>query len=139
MPHKIHWTETADSRLRRLRAQGVDWQSIAAALRLSRSYVIRHGTRIGARGPRPAAAPRPEFISAARPPLRAGHPRSWGPITAGTLLAGTPYPWPPVLDAERPGWARATPVRLPPRPLRPRRFAAAGAPGRGPGPRAREA
>ena len=36
--------------------------------------------------------PRPEDPS--RDPLPAGHPRSWGVITSGTLLEDTPYPLP---------------------------------------------
>ena len=34
-----------------------------------------------------------------RPALAAGHPASWGAITAGTVLEGTAYPPPPMTRA----------------------------------------
>jgi hypothetical protein len=49
------------------------------------------------RGERSERAPR-EFVpppeDPARGPLPAGHPRSWGVLTAGTVLEDTPYPLP---------------------------------------------
>lgn len=41
-----------------------------------------------------AEEPLTEEPLAEREPLPAGHPDSWGAITAGTLLDGTPYPLP---------------------------------------------
>jgi hypothetical protein len=97
MPEKLHWTQPADAQLRRLRAEGATWDAIAAAMRVSRSAVIEHGRRIGARLPPPDVVPEAvrELMDPAREPLRAGHPVSWRAITAGTLLAGSRYPWPP--------------------------------------------
>ena len=97
MPQKLHWTPPADAQLRRLRADGATWDSIAASLRLSRSAVIERGRRIGARRPsriRLSIAER-ELSDPAREPLPPGHPISWGAITAGMQLAGMRYPWPP--------------------------------------------
>jgi hypothetical protein len=98
MPQKLHWNQLTDNQLRRLRAEGATWDTIAAALRLSRSAVIEHGRRIGAQRPRPkvAMAVVRELLDPGREPLPAGHPVTWGAITAGTLLAGSRYPWPPL-------------------------------------------
>ena len=64
----------------------------AEALRLSRSTIIERGRRIGARAPPPEFIPPPEDPQ--RDPLPAGHPRTWGAMNAGTVLADTPYPLP---------------------------------------------
>lgn len=121
MHPKIHWTASADAGLRRLRAHGVPWETIALALGLNRFTLIRHGMQIGARRtpppPRLEGKPAdpdladpsladPNLADPARGPLRAGHPLSWGLLTAGTVLAATRYPWPPVLEEELPAWAR---------------------------------
>jgi hypothetical protein len=106
MPLKLHWTAQADAGLRRLRARGVPWAAIAAVLGIDRTTLIRHGLAIDARGPAPVPRPDPDLEDPAREPLGAGHPRAWRLLTAGTALAATPYPWPPVLEAERPGWQR---------------------------------
>jgi len=97
MPQKLQWNELTDIQLRRLRAEGATWDAIAAALRLSRSAVIEHGRRIGVRRPPRVVveAAMHDLFDPGREPLPAGHPVSWGAITAGTLLAGSPYPWPP--------------------------------------------
>jgi hypothetical protein len=92
MPKKLVWTEAQDMQIRRLRREGACWDTIAAILGFNRWSVIERGRRIGARPP-----PR-EFVPPAedppRDPLPAGHPRSWGVITAGTVLENTPYPLP---------------------------------------------
>ncbi len=92
MPQKLHWTQAQDTQIRRLRAEGGSWETIAAALGLNRWTVIERGRRIGARPPRRQHAAPPEDL--ARPPLPAGHPRTWSSLTAGTVLEGTPYPLP---------------------------------------------
>lgn len=92
MPQKLHWTQGQDSQIRRLRAEGASWDSVAATLGLSRWTVIDRGRRIGAmRPPRQVMSPAddPE-----RAPLPAGHPQTWSILTAGTVLEGTPYPLP---------------------------------------------
>ena len=92
MPKSHTWTAAEDAQLRRLRIEGVAWDTIAATFRMTRWTVIERGRRIGTRRPPPDFKPPPE--DPAREPLPAGHPRSWGAITAGTLLEGTPYPLP---------------------------------------------
>jgi hypothetical protein len=92
MPEPLPWTAAQDARLRRLRAEGADWDHIAALLALSRCAAIERAGRIG------ACRPPPDFVPPAedpeRDPLPAGHPSAWGAITEGTLLAGMPYPLP---------------------------------------------
>ena len=92
MPSKLVWTQAQDTQIRRLRAEGVAWDTVAAILGLARWTVIDRGRRIGAfRPPRQSVPPQDDL---ARDPLPAGHPRSWGVLTAGTVLEGTPYPLP---------------------------------------------
>jgi hypothetical protein len=92
MPKKLAWTAAQDLQLKRLRAEGASWEAISAALDVSRWAAIERARRIGARRPPPEFVPPPE--DPARDPLPAGHPRSWGMLTAGTLLEGCPYPLP---------------------------------------------
>ncbi len=92
MPTRFHWTDVQDIQIKRLRAEGATWESIAAVLGLTRWAVIERGRRIGARRPpRELANVRED---AARDPLPPGHPRSWDILTAGTVLENTPYPLP---------------------------------------------
>jgi len=100
MPQKLHWSEAADTILRRLRAEGEIWDSIAATLGVSRWTAIERGRRIGARRPPPEFVPKPDL---ARGPLRAGHPLSWGLLTRGTRLQGEPYPGPESSERDRAG------------------------------------
>jgi hypothetical protein len=90
MPRKLAWTDAQDAQIKRLRSQGATWDTIAATLHVTRWTVIDRGRRIGARLPPPDFVPEPEDPE--RPPLLPGDARSWGAITAGTLLAGLPYP-----------------------------------------------
>lgn len=92
MGKKLIWTQGQDAQLRRLRAEGISWDAIATTMGLARWTVIERGRRIGARRPPPELVRRPEDRT--REPLPAGHPRTWGVLTAGTVLAGTPYPLP---------------------------------------------
>jgi len=92
MPKKLPWTQGQDAQLRRLRAEGANWDAIAALLGLTRWAVIERGRRIGARHPPADFVPPPE--DPGRPPLPAGHPTSWGTITRGTVLDAVPYPLP---------------------------------------------
>lgn len=92
MPKKLVWTNAQDTQLRRLRAEGATWDGIAAVLGMTRWAVMDRGRRIGARRPPPDFIAAPE--DAAREPLPAGHPRSWGPLIEGSVLEGTPYPLP---------------------------------------------
>ncbi len=92
MPQKLNWTHAQDTRIKRLRGEGATWDTIAASLGLSRGTIIERGRRIGARRPPPEFIPPPEDPN--RDPLPAGHPRTWGVMNAGTVLANEPYPVP---------------------------------------------
>lgn len=92
MPKKLTWTEAQDTQIRRLRMEGASWDAVAAVLGLSRWTVIDRGRRIGARTPPREFVPPPE--DPGRDPLPAGHPRTWGALTEGTVLADAPYPLP---------------------------------------------
>ena len=92
MPAPLTWTELADDTLFSLRAQGRSWDAIAAVLGISRWAASERGRRIGAQ--KPPAPPPAEAEEGAREPLPAGHPVSWGAITAGTVLDGLDYPFP---------------------------------------------
>ncbi len=85
------WTSALDAKLLSLRSAGVAWCDIARELELGRYTVVERGRRLGAR-----RAPRPRLIveDRDRPPRPAGHPDSWGLITAGTVLDGQAYPYP---------------------------------------------
>ncbi len=92
MPRKIEWTAPQDTQIKRMRAEGKSWDSIAAVLGVTRWTAIERGRRIGARRPPPGFVPEPD--SPTRDTLPPGDPRTWGPLTQGTLLEGTPYPMP---------------------------------------------
>ena len=92
MPKRLVWTEAQDSQIRRLRTEGASWDAIAGILGMARWTVIDRGRRIGAlRAPREYG---PQSEDPSRDPLPPGHPRSWGVLTDGTVLEGTPYPLP---------------------------------------------
>ncbi|MGE0222685.1 MAG: AsnC family protein [Acetobacteraceae bacterium] len=99
MPKKIIWTEAQDAQIKRLRAEGASWDTIAAAMGVTRWTVIERGRRIGARLPPADFVPDPPDPD--RPPLRPGDAASWGAITEGTVLAGLPYPEPTDIPAIR--------------------------------------
>jgi hypothetical protein len=87
---RLEWTEARDAWLRRLRAQGRGWAEIGAELSVTPDVARERGRRIGARAP--GHIPRAPVEDPSRPPLPAGHPRAWGLLTAGTVLAGTCWP-----------------------------------------------
>jgi hypothetical protein len=80
------WSAARDGVLRRLRAEGRCWQEIGTILGVSPEIARERGRRIGA--PAPGLRPRIRPDDPHRPPLPAGHPRSWGLLTSGTLLDG---------------------------------------------------
>ena len=86
----IDWTAARDARLRRLRSEGCHWPEIGADLGVTPEVARERGRRSGA--PFPGHNPPPPREDPARPPLPAGHPRAWGLLTAGTLLAGHGWP-----------------------------------------------
>jgi hypothetical protein len=93
MPQRLNWTEAADQTIHQMRAKGATWAAIGTILGLSRNTIIERGRRIHAAGG-PSVIPRPVRVPEEDPnrsPLYAGHPVSWGLLTKGTLLEGTPY------------------------------------------------
>lgn len=90
MPKKLVWTDAQDTTIKRLRAEGATWDTIAVTLRLTRWTVIERGRRIGAQPPPTDFVPPPDDPN--RDPLPAGHVRSWGALVRGTCLEGTAYP-----------------------------------------------
>jgi hypothetical protein len=109
LPEKLVWTEQRDTWLKRLRAEGMAWDAIAAALGISRNAAIERGRRIGARLPPPEHRPEPEDPD--RPPMPPGHPTSWGAIVTGTCLEDTPYPLPSPWAVRAPDGAQPSPPK----------------------------
>ena len=100
MPAPLVWTEQRDRILCALRAEGRSWDTIAAMLGISRWAAIQRGRLLGAFKPEPPPRHDDEVPDAAgREALPAGHPVSWGAITAGTLLDGAAYPFAPLVEA----------------------------------------
>lgn len=93
MRARVSWTVALDEQLRALRVAGMTWDEVAAAMSMGRNTALERGRRIGARGPRRPLRLRDED-EADRPARPPGHPDTWGLITSGTLLEGTPYPFP---------------------------------------------
>ena len=89
----VHWTPELDERLRGLREAGVTWDEIARSLGLGRNTVLERGRKIGARRLRLRPPPVQEEARD-RPSRQAGHPVTWGLLTAGTVLEGEAYPYP---------------------------------------------
>ena len=92
MPRKIEWSEAQDATIRRMRAENASWDSIAAAVGVTRWTVIERGRRLGARLSHPEEDPVSDDLE--RPTLLPGHPDTWGAIIKGTSLEGMPYPIP---------------------------------------------
>lgn len=92
MPKRLTWTEAQDMQIKRLRAEGASWDTIAGVLGVTRWTAIERGRRIGARVPPADFIPPPEDPE--RLPLPPGHKRSWGAIVHDTVLADEPYPFP---------------------------------------------
>lgn len=96
MPAPLVWSPGSDHALARLRAERRSWDTIARALGVSRWAAIERAKAIGAHAPRhPQDRPAPR-AEPGREPLPAGHPVAWAVLTEGTLLAATPYPYPPM-------------------------------------------
>ncbi len=110
---RVTWTSGADTRLTGLYAEGLSLRGIAKAMCLSRNAVVERATRLGVHNCVPMAERKvssvqvTEHLGAENPerdPLPAGHPISWGLLTAGTSLEGTLYQIPklPKSDAHFP-------------------------------------
>jgi hypothetical protein len=91
-PRKRLWASAQDVCIRRLRAEGATWETIAEDLGLTRWIVIARDRR------RRDRLPPPTFVAVRDDPgcapLPAGHVRTWGAMNAGTALAHEPYPLP---------------------------------------------
>ena len=100
MTHILPWTDPMDARLTRLRREGEGWPEVSADLHLATTVVRARARCLGVAEWGPAefrgASVRPEDPN--RPPLPAGHVRTWRILTDGTLLAGTPSPVAKLLD-----------------------------------------
>jgi hypothetical protein len=89
MPKANVWTEAQDLLIKRMRAEGHNWDAIGAALGITRWGAMERGRRIGAKPPPPDFTPPPPDPN--REPLPAGSPESWGAITHDTVLSGAEY------------------------------------------------
>jgi hypothetical protein len=92
MAQKVVWTPKQDNLIRQLRTEGATWDAIATALSASRFSIVERGRRLGARRPPPVSKPVPD--DPGRPAMPAGHPYCWQLLTDGTVLQGSPYPFP---------------------------------------------
>jgi hypothetical protein len=92
MQARVQWTAALDMRLKALRAAGLTWDALAAEMGMGRNTVLERGRRIGARKMQPP--PMAVVEAADRPARPAGHPLTWGLLTAGSVLEGAPYPFP---------------------------------------------
>ena len=99
VPIRREWSLTDDNRLLAMRAEGMEWSALALAFHATRNSVIARHNRILrrrglARGPAIGGEKRRHSAGPAerKEPLPPGHPVTWGAITAGTLLEGSPYP-----------------------------------------------
>ncbi len=87
---RLDWSAARDAWLRRLRAEGRAWAEIAGELGVTPDMARERGRRIGA--PAPPQPARVHHEDPSRPPLPAGHPRSWNLLVEDTVLAGTGWP-----------------------------------------------
>jgi hypothetical protein len=90
---RVTWTNQADAQLIHLRGEGASIRTLATTFSLSRSTIAMRAVRLGLVLPTKLAAPAKTDPTPdpARDPLPAGHPISWGLITAGTALEGAAY------------------------------------------------
>ena len=95
MAQRFDWTPARNRQVLELRRSGATWDTVAAAIGVGRNSVIDHARRLGVRKRSSVGAPPPPVREATDRPARpSGHPDTWGLITAGTVLEGSPYPWP---------------------------------------------
>jgi hypothetical protein len=89
----VVWTEALDEQLRILREARLTWDRVAVEMGLGRNTVLERARRIGARTKR-RSLPVEATEARDRPARPAGHPQTWGMLTAGTVLEGEAYPYP---------------------------------------------
>jgi hypothetical protein len=98
---KLVWTPEIDREIVSLRLNGTSWKGIGEKIGISRESVERRFKRLQV--PPPVVETKPQvdpLMHPGREPLPPGHPRSWGILNEGTILAGEPYSMPVRLDLE---------------------------------------
>ena len=91
MPSAIDWTQR-DGLLLWLRRESAGWDEISRQLGVPVSTCMDRARLIGAVRPeRVVVVEDANDLSDARQPLPPGHPTTWGLLTRGTLLEGSPY------------------------------------------------
>lgn len=101
MPKRRDYTPEQAATISRMTAAQATCADMALATGISPSTLRGHLLRIGLltrRAPAVMPLPAPEVNEATREPLPAGHPVTWGLLTAGSLLEGARYPFPVRLD-----------------------------------------
>lgn len=99
MPDKWLWTPEQDALVRSMAEAGLGTQAMADQLGCSRQFALRRAKELGVMQPRHVASPRPtrskHYATPPYPrgkePLPAGHWHTWGLLTHGTILEGSPY------------------------------------------------
>lgn len=91
MPRRLKWTDAMDDAIVAGRAEGRSWDGIAAELGVSRWVTILRGRALGHGHALSTMRPAPVDARERTDALPAGDPISWGAITRGTLLEGSPY------------------------------------------------
>jgi hypothetical protein len=96
MAPPIAWTDKSNARLKELRKAGVTWTKIGEEFGVGRNaakaqYHRLFNTRKGPKKVQPKIPPGDVRDRSANP-LPAGHRISWGILTDGTWLEGTPWP-----------------------------------------------
>lgn len=101
MGAKLNWTAEQDDTIRSMLLAGKNNADVARALGLSWDSVTNRARAINAVR---AYQGKPNKIhpTPTREPYPPGHPITWGAITAGTLLAGVPYPIQPLVTRAPP-------------------------------------
>ncbi len=95
MAQRFEWTPARNEMVLGMRRRGVKWDTIAEAIGVGRNSVIDHARRLGvAKRSSIGALPPPVREASDRPARPPGHPDTWRLITRGTVLEGSPYPWP---------------------------------------------
>lgn len=92
----IEWTDAVYEHVIEMRKDGKTYDECAREIGVPRTTLCDHLALLR-RGEKPARAKTigvgiQDRIALSRPPLPAGAPESWDLLTAGTCLAGEPYP-----------------------------------------------
>lgn len=85
MAQRFEWTQARNRQVVEMRHGGATWDTVAAAIGVGRNSVIDHARRLGVRKRSAVGTPPPLREASDRPARPAGHPDTWGLITAGTV------------------------------------------------------